>query len=133
MPGDVEFYGSGSGRVRVEGLGKTLRALSKAGADVQDMKDLMNELGNIVIRRANPPVRSGRLKANLRAGKGKTKAVVRAGGARVPYAGVIEYGDPNRNIQGTGWLDKARNESLPIIYRRLDQGIGEILHKNNLN
>ena len=123
---------SGDVRIRVEGLGKTLRAMSKSGADAQDMKDLMHSLGMLVVRAANPPVLTGRLSGTLRAGRGKTKAVVRAGGARTPYAGVVHYGWPAKNKPANPFLLEALNRQRGDIFRALDEGIGDLLRKNSL-
>nr|BFF13501.1 hypothetical protein GCM10025699_48040 [Microbacterium flavescens] len=65
--------------VKVEGLNKTIRALRQSGADMQDMKDLMHEIGTLIVNAAQPPVKSGALAGSIRAGRGATKAVVRAG------------------------------------------------------
>jgi len=131
MRDDFEIA-EGDVRIRVEGLGKTLRAMSKAGADSEDMKDLMFSLGLIVVQAANPPRLSGTLGQTLRAGRGKTKAVVRAGGARAPYAGVIHYGWPDRNIPANEFLSEALNTTRARILSELDKGIGELLRKNGL-
>lgn len=125
-------FGEGAARVRVEGLGKTLRALSKAGADAQDMKDLMHEIGMMVVRASNPPTISGKLSNSMRAGRGKTKAVVRAGGARIPYGGVIHFGWPARNIAPNPFFQRALMVQRGAVINKLDRGIGEILRKNDL-
>lgn len=129
---DVIDIGSGEGRVRIEGLGKTMRALSKAGADTQDMKQLMFEIGMIVVRAANPPSITGALESTMRAGRGKTKAVVRAGGRKVPYAGVIHYGWPAHSIEAQPFLTNALQAQRNSVLNALDGGIGEILRKNEL-
>lgn len=131
MRDDFEVV-QGDVRLRVEGLGRTIRALSKSGADAQDMKDLMHSIGTLVVRAANPPVLTGRLSTTLRAGRGKTKAVVRAGGARAPYAGVIHYGWPARNIAPNQFLTEALNRQRRNVLAALDEGLAEILRKNNL-
>lgn len=129
--GDFEVANGGV-RVSVKGLSRTLRALSAAGADAQDMKDLMHEIGMTVVRSATPPRRTGTLANTLRAGKGKTKAVVRAGGARAPYAGVVHYGDPARNIAPQPFLLSALRNKRGDVLQQLDDGLGELLKKNNL-
>ncbi|QKS15598.1 hypothetical protein HUN59_04635 [Curtobacterium sp. Csp2] len=129
MSGGDGAYNAG---VRIEGLNRTIRALSKAGADAQDMRDLMHEIGMLVVSAAQPPSRSGRLQSTIRAGRGKTKAVVRMGGARAPYGGVIEYGDPARNISKAGTLEDALTREQGPAVAKLDQGIGAILRKNDL-
>jgi hypothetical protein len=125
-------YGTGSGRVRIEGLSKTMRALTRAGADAQDMRDLMHELGNLVVQAAEPPVLTGRLAGTIRAGRGKTKAVVRAGGARAPYAGVQEYGWPARSITGQHYLTAALQAQRGDVLQALDHGLADILRKADL-
>lgn len=128
---DGEF-GTGSGRVSVKGLSKTVRSLERAGADAGDMRDLMHELGMLVVAAANPPELTGALAATLRAGRGKTKAVVRAGSARVPYAGVIEYGWPAQNIPPHNYLRDALQRERGDVLDALEAGLGEILRRNNL-
>lgn len=123
---------SGPGRVRVRGLGKTLRAMERAGTDAGNMRDLMQSLGEIVVSAANPPDASGALSSTVRAGRGKTKAVVRAGGARAPYAGVIHYGWPARGIAPQPFLTDALNAKRADIFRALDRGIADLLRSNNL-
>lgn len=123
--------------VRVRGLGKAIRALEKAGADSEQMRDLMHEIGEIVAVRARqlaPVGKSRRLKASIRAGRGKTKAVVRAGYERksMPYAGVVHYGWPARNILPDRFLADAMDQTRGEVIARLDTGIGGLLERNSL-
>lgn len=118
--------------VRVEGLSRTLRSLRKAGADVQDMKDLMHEIGSLIVRAADPPKLSGTLDSTIRAGRGATKAVVRAGGAKAKYAGVINYGWPARNIVATRFLNEAADRQSGEAFATLDRGIADIIRRNDL-
>jgi hypothetical protein len=121
--------------VKVEGLKKAQAALRKAGADMSDMPDLMHEIGSLVVDDAVPeiPELTGRLKATLRAGRGKTKAVVRMGGARAKYAGVIEYGWPERGIPARSFLNEAREHERPAILDALNAGLTKILKANGLD
>lgn len=125
---------AGDVKVRVEGLSKTLRAMAKAGSDAGEMRDLMHALGMVVVRAAKPrtPVLDGTLQATIRAGRGKTKAVVRAGGARAPYAGVIHYGWPARSIAPSPFLADAIAASRTAILSGLDKGLADLLKKNDL-
>lgn len=123
---------AGDIRLRVDGLAATLKSMEKAGAEAQDMKALMHSLGSIVIRAASPPRQSGALAQSMRAGKGKTKAVVRAGGARLPYAGVVHYGWPARNIRPQEFLSTALQRQMGQILGALDAGIGDILRDTKL-
>jgi hypothetical protein len=118
--------------VKTTGLSKTASALTKAGADSQDMKQLMFDIGMLVVRAAQPPVLSGRLNSSIRAGRGKTKAVVRAGGARVPYAPIIHYGWTARNIEPKPFLLDALQQKRGDAIEKLEDGITDILRRNNL-
>lgn len=125
---------SGPLSVRVKGLSRTLRDLEKAGASATDLRDAMQRIGNLVVMEAAPraPRDSGRMASTLRAGRAKTKAVVRMGGARAPYAGVIEYGWPKRNITArpslSTALDARRAQILTVLVDEIDQ----LLSKNHL-
>lgn len=129
---DAFEIANGPVRVRVVGLRKALRDLGRAGADSQDMRELIHGLGMIVVRAAQPPTRTGRLQQTIRAGRGKTKAVVRAGGARAPYAGVIHYGYPARNIAPAPFLLSALQAERSDILHALEDGLAEILRKRDL-
>lgn len=131
MADDFEIT-NGDVRLRVSGLRSTVRNLEKAGADTQDMRQLIHAVGMVVVNAASGPARTGKLNSTIRAGRGKTKAVVRAGGARAPYAGVIHYGWPARGIQAQPFLVDALQEQRNNVLQTLDTGIEEILRKNNL-
>jgi hypothetical protein len=97
------------------------------------MKELMHDLGEIVVKGADVPRgTTGALAGSIRAGRGKTKAVVRAGGAKAPYAGVIHYGWPARNIAPHPFLTDALSRRHEQIYAALEQGIDALLAKNDL-
>lgn len=123
---------NGPGRIRVEGLRTAQRQLAAAGASADDLKDLMQSIGSIVVGAANPPSRSGQLASTIRAGRGKTKAVVRAGGAKAPYAGVIHYGWPARGIPARPFLTDALQANRSRIFEQLDRGIADLLKQHDL-
>lgn len=134
MAADTFEIASGDVQLRVEGLRSTLRALADAGADAADLKDLMQSLGQIVATHAQlrAPRETGRLATTVRPGRGKTKAVVRAGGARAPYAGVIHYGWPARNIPAQPFLADALQAQRARVLAELDDGIEDLLRKHDL-
>ncbi len=71
------------------------------------------------------PVLSGALAGNIRAGKAKTRATVSVGGARLPYAAVINYGWPGHNIEATHFLndalEKNREPAADEVYREMQK------------
>lgn len=121
---------------RVDGLNRAIRAATKAGADSENMRDLMHSIGEIVAGRGRSlaPARTGALRGTIRAGRGKTKAVVRTGyeSKRLPYAGVIHYGWPAHNIAPHPFMTAAIEQTRGAVITRLETGLGEILDRNNL-
>ncbi|MFT4051099.1 MAG: hypothetical protein QM677_02475 [Microbacterium sp.] len=119
--------------IKVDGIREVNRKLTQAGKDVGQMNDLMHSLGLIVIAHAHPPRKTGELAGTLRAGRGKTKAVVRAGYTkRAPYAGVVHYGDPHRGHKANPFLTDALARSRTKVIAALGKGIDDILTKADL-
>lgn len=132
--GDIRLQMQGM-RIEVKGLSDTLKALDMAGADAQDMRDLMHSTGEIIASAARPlaPVKSGSLVSSLRAGRGKTKAVIRAGTkVRTPYAGVVHYGNPHRGSSASMFLVRAFDQKRDEALSHIEQGLKELLRKNRL-
>lgn len=119
--------------IRIEGLTELNARLRAAGDDSQDMPDLMHRIGNIVIANARPARKSGSVAASMRAGRGRTKAVVRAGyKVRAGHAGVYHYGDPHRGHRAHPFLVDALRTSQTQVVSETASGIDRILRKNNL-
>lgn len=80
--------------VRVEGGREVETAFKVMGLKVRDLSAAWDRIGAKIKRDAVPltPVLTGALVASLRQGRTKSSATVRAGGARVPYAGPLNYG-----------------------------------------
>lgn len=105
--------------VQLEGAREFRRALRRTGNDVRaDLKSLHQDGARIVERQAEQlvPVRAGTLKGTIRSSTTQTKGVVRAGYARVPYAGPIHFGWRARNI-----------EPQPFLYDAVDERRAEVL------
>jgi hypothetical protein len=131
MP-DFDFT-AGNVRMKVTGVRELVAKARKAGMDLSELNSLMHTLGQIVVQTAHPPVGpTGRLARSVRAGAARTKAVVRAGGAAVPYAGPIHYGWPARNIQPQQFLLKALAQARPAVLAELDHEVGRIIKQNHL-
>lgn len=111
-------------RAQLEVVGaKRLRAsLLELGLDVQDFKDIHERVSSYVgsTAAAAAPRRSGMLAASWRPGSAKTQAVVRFGGAVVPYANAVHWGTGARpgergphNIAPTLFATEAAAETEP--------------------
>lgn len=119
--------------LRIEGLRELNAKLRAAGDQSAALPDLMQQLGQTVIENARVPRQSGELAATLRAGRGRTKAVVRAGyKSRGAHAGVVHYGNPYTGTRAQPFLVEALRRAQPQLLRQLDDGINDLLRKNNL-
>jgi len=106
---------AGAGRTRIEVVGgRQLRAsLKRCGEDLDDLTAAHARAASTVVARQHAPRRTGALAATVRGSGTKTRAVVRAGYARVPYAGPIHWGWPDRGIPPQPWLVEAAVDSQP--------------------
>lgn len=125
----TEFKG---GYIKTEGLARVNRAMTAAGKDAEDNRELMFRLGSIVADEAKvlAPVRSGALRDAIRPGRGKTKAVVRAGFRSVPYAPVIHYGWAEHNIEPQPYLLQALQNKREQVIHEFEDGVADILRKH---
>jgi hypothetical protein len=95
--------------VTIKGVNEVIRSLKQYQGAVDDLKDANAAIGNkvAVTAKATAPYLSGRLAGTVRANRAMKKVQMKAGGAAVPYAGVIEYGWPARNIEAQPYLRRA--------------------------
>lgn len=89
--------------VRVDGLRELRRFVRQLPDDVgkDGLKKIHDRVGEPVEDTAKQlvPRRTGRLAGSIRRAKGSTtRATVRAGRKSIPYAGVVEFGWPNRRV-----------------------------------
>ena len=121
--------------VRVTGLRETIRRFESLGVEVQDLKDAFRKISNeiVAVARAYVPVRSGALEASIRPSNTKNKSVVRAGGARVPYAGPIHWGWEKRGISANPFLKSASDSNPGKWADMLDDEITALIKKYQLN
>ena len=111
--------------IKVTGLREVVRSLEKLGIEVADLKAGFNRIGGIVADEAKDiaPRLSGALAASVRPSKTKNKAVIRAGGSSVPYAGVIHFGGG----VGPGARGPHNIEPQPFLYDAIEGKDGELL------
>lgn len=119
--------------IRIDGLRELNAKLRAAGDESDDLPDLMQQLGQIVIGNARPPAITRELADTLRAGRGRTKAVVRAGyRKRGAHAGVVHYGNPHRNTRAQPFLVDALRRSETQLVTTLATGIDALMRKHKL-
>jgi hypothetical protein len=109
-----------TGVYQVTGAKELRRTLKQAGADMGDLKAVNRRVGELVADAARPrvPVRSGRLVASIRPAAAAAKVTIRAGSARLPYAGPIHWGWPKHHITANPFLSDAaiRTEDTWVGY-----------------
>lgn len=101
--------------VRIYGAARLRRTLRQAGATVADLKAPHKAAAEIAGRAAaaRAPRRSGRLARTVRNSATQTAGIIRAGRKSVPYAGVIHWGWPRRNIRANPWITEAARATEP--------------------
>ena len=110
--------------VKVEGADKVLAAFRSLGLKARDLSPAFQRIGAKVKADAATlaPTLTGRLAADLRTTKAKTRATVAVGRASVPYAGPINYGWAGHNIEATHFLNDA-------LENNVDDARAEILNE----
>lgn len=98
--------------VRVEGVAPTQAGLRRLSGRIADTDTPAERSAREVAdaARANAPFKSGALRDSIEVAVDNGVGLVVAGGRDVPYAGVQEYGWPERNVPGTGYLRSAADE-----------------------
>ena len=121
--------------LKTQGLGRASRALAKAGDYADDQRDLMHNIGLMIVGEAKNlvPVQSGDLRNTIRAGRGKTKAVVRAGYRRIVYAPVIHYGWAAHNLAPQPYMLQALANKRAEAFRMYEAGMQALLFKAGLD
>lgn len=118
---------------RVQGLSQVVRALQQMGAEVDDLKAAFSKIAErgAEAAAAAAPRKSGRLASDIRGNRAKSKAVVTAGRASVPYAGPINYGWPSRGIEPAGFMQKADQQMQPIAVQMLEDEINNRIREKD--
>lgn len=119
--------------VAIEGLRQTVRSLERFGVEVSDLKAAFKRIGSLVQRdaQARAPKKTGRLAASIRPSNTKNKSILRAGSARVVYAGVQHYGGYN-NIKPHPFLSDAVDANRQKVQEELDKELRSLISKLNL-
>lgn len=120
--------------VRITGLRETVRSLERFGVEAADLKAAFLRIGNMVVQEAKSivPTLSGALAASIRASNTKNKSEVRAGSAKVVYAGVQHYGGYN-NIIGSYFLERAVAAKQGEAVNQMEDELNSLIRRLDLN
>lgn len=124
-----------SSGARVTGLRETVRSLEKYGVEVDDLKAAFSKITNNVVRAADarvPRGATGLLASTIRPAKSKNKSVVRAGSAKVRYAGVRHWGWPARNIAPAPFLAGPADDYAPMAVQEITAELNHLIAKYDL-
>ena len=122
-------------QVSVEGARELRKALKTVGDEAKaGLKETNVEVAEIVARAAvtKVPTQSGALRETVRAAGAQTRASVKAGFKKVPYAGPIHFGWPARNIAPQPFLYDALDARRGEVVDAYQNGMADLLKKNGL-
>lgn len=130
--------------VTVQGGARLRATMKKAGLDVKELTAINKQAASTVTAaaRATAPVgkpsrkrgrgrpkSGGALKASIRAGATTKAGVIRAGGARVPYANVQHWGWPARNIRPQYFISDAAIRTEPVWVKEYEKHMNQVIKK----
>lgn len=120
--------------IRVEGADELRKALRKLERDTANLKDAHKAAATVVSTAAKTaaPRRSGRLAGSIRAAGQARQGVVRAGFARIPYAGVIHFGWAGHNIEPQPFLYDALDDRAAEVVETYETQVNKMLRDNDL-
>jgi len=121
--------------INTTGIKELEKSLTSLGFDFAELSKANLEIGKIVANRAATlaPKRTGKLANSIKPKPDKTKVRISAGGAGVPYAGVIEYGWAKRNIKKQSYIMKAAGQLKNEIIEKYKNNIDDLIKKYNLD
>lgn len=115
----------------VEGAARLRRTLKAAGVDMAEMRAVNRTAANTVQAAASAaaPMRTGRLKATVRAGATNRAGIIRAGRKAVPYGGPIHWGWPARGIRARPFITVAAQATEPVWVGRYEADLLHIIQQ----
>ena len=117
--------------VKVRGLREVTRSLKQYAGATDDLKEANANISSKVSKDAIAiaPKSTGTLASTIRGNRAVQKVQLKAGGARVPYAGVIEYGWPARGIEAQPYLRKAAWDNMGYVIQQFDANLEDLKRK----
>ena len=121
--------------VRITGVEEVKASILRLSNELEQNLDLNRELSTSLARKASTmaPRLSGALASSVVGNPSKEKAQIVAGKGAVPYAGVTEYGWPQKGREAKPYLRPAVNDSMNYILATYDDYIGKAIRKYELN
>jgi hypothetical protein len=119
--------------ISIKGVQEVKSSLDKLENDIEENSDVISTLGKTLASKASAiaPKQTGKLAASVGSKFEKGTLQIYAGNETVPYAGVIEYGYPLRNIQEQPYLRPAID--MGMIEQKYNEQIEKSIKKYNLD
>lgn len=117
--------------IDVKGLKDVQSSLKKIESDLINLTDLNKEIGSEISKKASAkaPKLTGELASSIGYTATKDKAQIYAGNSAVVYAGVQEYGWPEKNIKEQPYLRPAVYDNMKLIVDKYEDYIKNIIKK----
>jgi phage gpG-like protein len=121
--------------ISIQGVKEVTDSLNKLARDLESNIELNKELSTTLSQKASAmaPKLTGALASSVIGNPSAEKAQILAGSAAVPYAGVQEYGWPERNIRPQPYLNPAVNDNMGYIIEKYNDSIQAGIKQYNLN
>ena len=120
--------------VVVKGVDNIQLLLSKLGKDIESNSGLNRNISSLVAKKASAiaPKLSGAFASSIVGNGTSERAQIVAGSSTVPYAGVIEYGWPQKGREARPYLMPAVNNNMKEIVQEYGKGIDQAIRRYNL-
>jgi hypothetical protein len=121
--------------ISIQGVKEVKDTLDKLGRDLESNIELNKELSTTLSQKASAlaPRLTGALASSVQGNPSAEKAQILAGSAAVPYAGVQEYGWPEKNIKAQPYLRPAVHNNMGYIIEKYNESIQKAIKKYNLD
>jgi phage gpG-like protein len=121
--------------VEITGVKEVTDTINKLAKDLESNEELNRELSSTLSQKASAmaPRLTGALASSVQGNPSAEKAQILAGSAAVPYAGVQEYGWPEKNIQAQPYLRPAVYNNMGYIIEKYNESIQKAVKKYNLD
>jgi hypothetical protein len=118
-------------RVEITGVQEVEDSLRKIFKNVEELTPLHKELGTEIAAKASAiaPKLTGALSASIGSTATNDKVQIYAGNQSVVYAGVQEYGWPEKNIQAQPYLRPSVYNNTNYIVNKYEDYIKSIIRK----
>jgi phage gpG-like protein len=121
--------------VTIQGAKEVETLIKKLGSDIESNINLNKELSQTLSQKASSmaPRLTGELASSVVGNASEAKAQIVAGSAAVPYAGVQEYGWPDKNINAQPYLRPAVYNNMGYIIEKYKDSISNAIKQYNLD